>query len=488
MTKTLARAALRLAAGIAVAALAAPAAPGAEPKDGRTIEEKVRDLEARQEKARKALEELTRELAAVRKEMDETSAAGQPAASRPTGPVEPKGLTPLDVGSTGSTGQVTSGTSFNPSISVIPEGIYYNDDRSGGALGLMLEADGFAGTPAGEGRDLKRGFNLGETEFTFSGAVDPYFDVTAIASLSGDGISLEEAYVRTRRFPAGLALKVGKFYSALGYANRQHPHQWDFVDQSLPYAMLLGGAVNDVGVQLTCLPKTPFYLQVGVEALQGENPGVANVLGPGVDPALSDDAGPRLFTGFAKVAPNVGLDDALQIGVSGGYSSQHQEETATGFAQGTAWFAGTDWVFKHDASGTGGKGSFVLSAEYLYREKELDVAASPDEASVGTPWRAKQDGLTVQGVWGFVPRWTLNLRYDTVGVFTNDVARGLLGSASYDASRRISAAVTFNPTEFSRIRAQVNRGDAPVGGEHQRFVQFFLQYQLSLGVHGAHTF
>ncbi len=488
MTKTLARAALRLAAGLAVAALAASAAPGEEPKGGQTVEEKVRALEARQEEARKALEELTRELAALRREMDEAKAAGQAAASRPAGPVEPKGLVPLDVGSIGSTGQVTSGTSFNPSISVIPEGIYYADDSSGGALGLVPEADGFAGTPTGEGRDLARGFILGETEFTFSGAVDPYFDVTAIASVSGDGISLEEAYARTRRFPAGLALKAGKFYSAVGYANRQHPHQWDFVDQSLPYAMLLGGAVNDVGVQVTYLPKTPFYVQVGAEALQGENPGVANVLGPGVDPALSDEAGPRLFTGFAKVAPNVGLDDALQIGVSGGYSSQHQEETVTGYAQGTAWFAGTDWVFKHDASGTGGKGSFVLSAEYLYREKRLNVAASPDEASVGTPWRARQDGLTVSGVWGFVPRWTLNLRYDAVGVLANDVARDPLGSTSYDASRRVSAALTFNPTEFSRIRAQVNRGDVPIGGERRRFVQLFLQYQLSLGAHGAHAF
>ena len=146
---------------------------------------------------------------------------------------------------------MTSGTSFNPSISVIPEGLTYTDDRSGGALDLMPRADGFAGTPAGEGRDLKRGFNLGETEFTFSGAVDPYFDVTAIASVSGGGVSIEEAYARTRRFPAGLALKVGKFYSDTGYVNSQHPHQWDFVDQNLPYEMLLGGAIDEVGVQLT---------------------------------------------------------------------------------------------------------------------------------------------------------------------------------------------------------------------------------------------
>jgi hypothetical protein len=48
--------------------------------------------------------------------------------------------------------------------------------------------------------------------------------------------------------------------------------------------------------------------------------------------------------------------------------------------------------------------------------------------------------------------------------------------------------MTYNPTEFSRLRAQVNRGDAVIGGVRESFNQFFLQYQLSLGVHGAHKF
>ncbi|HYN42613.1 MAG TPA: TonB-dependent receptor, partial [Thermoanaerobaculia bacterium] len=309
-----------------------------------------------------------------------------------------------------------------------------------------------------------------------------------IAAFGKEGVEIEEAYARSRRLPAGLAIKLGKFYSDIGYFNKQHPHQWDFVDQGLPYAMLLGGALNDVGVQLTWLPKSPIYLLLGVEAFQGENAGFANILGPDFDPALSDKAGPRLFTGFAKVAPDLGFDNALQIGVFGGRSSLHQEESAAGFLEGTAWFAGTDWVFKHDAPHFGGRGDFVLQAEYIYRDKNLDTVASADPELVGKPSTARQDGFYVQGKWGFASRWTINARYDAVGAFVNEVDHGDLGSDDYEASRRISAALTFNPTEFSRLRAQFSRGDAAIGSDRVTFNQFFLQYQLSLGVHGAHKF
>jgi hypothetical protein len=459
-----------------VLSLAFPVAAQDVPDERKALEEKLRALEEKQEETKKALEALKASLEAP------------PPADRRTGPVEAPGLKPLELGSSGSTGQVSSGTSFNPAISVIAEGLYYNDNRSGGAVGLFARADGFAGTPVGEGRDLSRGFNLGETELTFSGAVDPYFGVTAIASFATDGVGIEEAYGRTRSLPAGLTVKLGKFYSDIGYANKQHPHQWDFVDQNLPYEILLGGGLNDVGVQLTWLPKAPVYLLLGVEAFQGDNPGVANVLGSGASPAFADKAGPRLFTGFAKVSPEIGYSDALQIGVFGGRSSLHQEEPEQQALEGTAWFAGTDWVFKHDSPEPFGRNDLVFQAEYVYRDKNLDRVAAEDPGLVGKPSTAKQDGFYVQGTWGFAPRFTASARYDAVGVFVNRIDLGDLGLSDYEASRRISAALTFNPTEFSRLRAQLSRGDAVIGGVRETFSQFFLQCQFSLGVHGAHKF
>lgn len=58
----------------------------------------------------------------------------------------------------------------------------------------------------------------------------------------------------------------------------------------------------------------------------------------------------------------------------------------------------------------------------------------------------------------------------------------LLSSAS---PNRTSVMVEWNPSEFSRLRAQFAWDDARDAATDE---QFFLQYIYSLGVHGAHKF
>jgi hypothetical protein len=459
-----------------------------ETKDVRALEKQLNALVEAQKESARQIDELRKALEAL-KASPAPPATGPAAASGTTGPVETKGLTPYPL--FGSTDRVTSGTSFNPAISVIPEFFYYHDDRGGRGNTLPFEAAGFAGTPRGEGRDLPRGFSLGETELAISASADPYFDATAIFSFAPDGVSVEEAYLRTRRLPFGLSLKAGQFYSGIGYANEQHSHQWDFYDQNLPYQLLLGGGINQAGVQLTWLPRTPVYLLFGVEALQGTNEGIANVaVDPGGALSLPDRAGPRLFTGFFRISPDVGYSDALQLGGWLAYSSQHQEigDLAGPVAwDGTAWAAGADAVFKHDAGHFGGRGNFTLRAEYIYRKKDLSAVSTGGETPAGTPRVDQQDGLNVEATWGLASRWTLNARFDAVGL-TNDVTTAGLRE-SFRSSSRLSAALVFNPTEFSRIRAQYERGDLALpGGDRETYNQFALQVQLSLGVHGAHKF
>ncbi len=49
--------------------------------------------------------------------------------------------------------------------------------------------------------------------------------------------------------------------------------------------------------------------------------------------------------------------------------------------------------------------------------------------------------------------------------------------------------MTWNLSEFSRLRAQYARNDILVEpGERERFDAFYLQFLVSLGSHGAHTF
>lgn len=418
------------------------------------------------------------------------------------------------------TGQVSSGTAFNPAISIIIDGAYYTDNVHGEAGELARRIDGFV---TGHGHDhgddhahggLERGFNLREVELAFSATVDPYWDAFVMLVVEGHGVELEEAFVTTRMLPQGLQLKFGRFLSDVGYINKQHPHAWHFVDRPLMNELLFGDhGVQEDGVQLSWVAPTRMYTRMGIEALQGVSEGVAQYFGhvdelAGTERGLHDKAGPRLFTGFAKFAPDLGYDHALQAGVFAGRSAKYHatDEHSTRFEDhdGTVNFWGTDWVYKYDAGGTSGQGSLVLQGEYAFRRRNIDrqdtyftchpaSVACDDPANQFQPgdinnvqsFRQNQDGFYLQAVYGIAPRWTAGLRTEKVGM-KNFSGRG--AGTDFASSDRHSAMVTWMPTEFSRLRLQLSRGDFAVGGERERFNQVFLQWQMSLGVHGAHAF
>ena len=423
----------------------------------------------------------------------EGQAAGStPKPEKPEQPVsvpEPDGLTPLDLQD--QSGQVTSGTAFNPAMSVIPNLAYYNDSRNGEGVHLMADADGFRRGDAaagGHGGELSPGFNLKELEIALSGAVDPYFDLYANVVIGGNDIEVEEAYVRTRRLPFGVQVKAGRFLSDVGYVNRQHPHQWAFANQNLAYDLVLGGGLGETGVQVTWLPSLPVYLQLGAEALQGENEAIASYHGPDEEhPFLARAAGPRLLASFVKVAPDLGFNHALQVGGSVVRARRHQEESDIGFVDGQTWLLGLDAVYKFDSPKPHGAGDVVLQAEYLRRSKELTVAAAVDAAITGEALDAVQDGFYAQASYGIASRWTAAWRFDAVGM-ANRIDVGGLPWSDPGATRRVSAALTFDPTDFSRLRVQLDRASVAVGGVREAVTQVHVQLQVSLGVHGAHKF
>jgi outer membrane receptor protein involved in Fe transport len=452
-------------------------------------EARIADLEARLERA---------EAAAQASEVEPRQAPA------PTAPKTAKG---------GGYGTVSSGTAFNPQISLILDGNFYTDDIGGEGSGLLGEADGITHSHGDHGHEghehgtFERGFNLREAELAFSATVDPYFDASAYLAVSEDGdVDLEEAWLQTRALPYGLKVKAGKFLSDIGYINHQHPHQWDFVDQNLAYLNLLGDhGLQDTGVQVTWLPDWPLYTLFGVEALQGEqerlgalaeDEAVEEAAGEaGVDEealGLSDeDHGPRLFTAFAKVSPDLGYDHALRLGAWTAFAQQHQEvheEPAIHALEGDAWMWGLDAVYKHSAGGHHGAGDVKLQAEYLWQRKDLDLRFHEANAAlVGAERDFTEDGLYVQGVYGLAPRWQVALRYDVVGL-TNELESGGTTLTEWDESDRWTAALTWTPTEFSRLRLQYALADISVEGESEDFSSLYLQYIMSLGSHGAHAF
>jgi hypothetical protein len=116
--------------------------------------------------------------------------------------------------------------------------------------------------------------------------------------------------------------------------------------------------------------------------------------------------------------------------------------------------------------------------EALY--ERFEAGADPKAGLTGEVLR--DWGLYSQVLWGFKPRWVAGLRgeyasgnpgeYDPSDIYRND-------------RTRISPALTFYPSEFSKIRLQYNYDHGELfGNEHS----IWLQFEFLLGAHAAHKF
>lgn len=386
---------------------------------------------------------------------------------------------------------------FNPALSAIVDLYYQYDDTAEGLSHLTGELAGFGHAHGdGEGghahQGTEEGFNLRHLELQFSAEVDPYFKGSAIAAIDPDGAEMETAEIETTGLPAGLKLRGGKFYSDFGYLNAQHAHQWDFADQPLIHQLTLGAhGLNDKGVQLSWLAPTPFYLLAGVEAFQGENELLFAHHG---DDPLPRHGGPRVGVGWLKFGPNLAEPHALQAGVFGA-TGRHQEAhdgdedgAVDHWLDGESRFWGFDMVYKYNAPRPYGEGDVIIQGEYFNRRRDLDVveqARLPEWA--GQARVDNQDGYYVQAVYGMLPRWRAGLRWEEVGL-TNDTELPDGDRESAGRSHRAGAMVDFTPSEFSRLRLQVNHGSYETDEGTKDAIEVILQCQVSLGAHGAHKF
>jgi hypothetical protein len=393
---------------------------------------------------------------------------------------------------------VSAGSAFNPAISLILSGNAYKDSESGKLI-----------APAGL-NNLKpdvmdQGFNLDETELVLSATVDPDFDAMTNIVLNDGKAEVEEAWFETRQLPYGLKVRAGKMKSNIGYLNSQHPHTWDFADQNLAYDALLGGeGVADTGLRVEWLPDLPLYTLIGAEALQGKQE-VVGVAQAELDAASTltapdEKSGPRLFTAYIKVSPELGDNHALQLGLWGLRAQQQQEAHGTPGADeylldGDETLYGLEAVYKYDGGGEAGHRNLKVQAEILHGQKNLAVASLSGAPVYSSGNAVAQDDTVdsaetayyLQAVYGIAPRWQAGLRFDQSGL-GSDIKQAGVGT-DYSASKRASAVLTWSLTEFSRLRAQMARADVvDASNTEQKYNQYFLTYSMSLGTHGAHKF
>lgn len=371
---------------------------------------------------------------------------------------------------------------FNPAMSLILSGRYARSSQDPARYAIT----GFPlplGAQIGPGT---RGLSLAETELGFAASIDPWWRGAANISLHPDDtVSVEEAYVQTTSLGHGLGLKAGRFFSGVGYLNPQHSHTWDFVDNPLAYQAMLGTQYGDDGVQLTWLAPTDQFIELGLELGRGRSfPGGDNSRNGAGMTALTAHTGGDLGDSHSWRAGvsvlNAHADDQVLAGLNASANA-----VASGFSGSTrVWVA--DAVWKWAPNGNATRTSFKLQGEVLRSTRSGTLVYDPGGSNRQGAYRAAQSGWYVQGIYQFMPGWRVGLRTEALDAGTPGYGAnaGLYASGDY-RPRKNSLMVDFSASEFSRIRLQLARDLAHQGGPDN---QLFLQYQMSLGAHGAHGY
>jgi len=364
--------------------------------------------------------------------------------------------------------------SFNPDIGVIFQGqawSYTHDPANYQIPGFPL---------GGEAGLVAEGFSVGEIEIDISANVDDKFTAWLTAPIvieDGEaGIEVEEAWIETMTLPAGLSLRMGRYFSNIGYLNDKHSHSWDFVDQPLPYQAFLGGQYIDDGVQLRWLAPTDIYLEVGAEVSRGDRYPAAG----------AGHSGVGSYAFHTRLGGDVGFSNSWQAGVS--YLHTDATNRPSGDPDDPVYFNGdselwmAEFVWKWAPNGNYRQQNLKLQAEYLWRnEKGLYTLIDGTTPAYDN----NQSGWYIQAIFQPIPQWRLGLRYDRLSSDNpgDEFINTPLMPGSNDP-RRYSLMTDWSNSEFSRIRLQYTRDEAGLRDDNQ----WGLQYIFSIGAHGAHSF
>ena len=452
-----------IAAGLAVA-LVVPVAALAQPSgDVEALKQELAAIRASYEQRLQGLElRLQAAEAALKSQQQPASAALAPpaAAVAATAPA--------------ASGTPAGGNAFNPAVSLILSGTYGRTTRDPGTYALT----GFAAPPGADLAPAPRSFSLGESELGLAANIDPWLrGVATIALRPDDTVGVENAYVQTTSLGHGLTLKAGRFFSGIGYLNEQHAHAWDFVDAPLAYQAFLGGQFGDDGLQLRWLAPTDAFVEVGAEVGRGHG-------FPGSN-AGSNGAGATAL--YAHTGGDIGESSSWRAGVSLLNAKPAALDLVAPASGGAPALVGAfsgrnrvlvaDAVWKWAPNGNATRTNFKLQGEYLRSTRDGTFA---DGAGAVLPVDSRQSGWYVQAVYQFMPRWRAGWRTERL----DSGAAGPLTTVAY-RPRKDSLMFDFSPSEFSRVRLQLARDRSRLGLADN---QLFVQYQMSLGAHGAHSF
>jgi len=324
------------------------------------------------------------------------------------------------------------------------------------------------------GHDPNRtGFNLQQLELAIGSSVDPYFRFDANIVFSQEGVEIEEVYATTLALPFGLQARTGQFLTRFGRQNATHPHSWDFLDQHFALGRVFGAENNrGLGAEVSYLTPLPWYVELSGSVTEAGGEATARSFYGPQDLGVSS---PLHFqtTGTLKqfFEPSESLSVLWGLSAATGPNSSGRGNRSDVY--------GTDLYIKYRPLAGGATTILSLQTEWFYRRRQIPRDLLSDFSGYAYLF------------WRFEQRWATALRYEYGSpAQTLDGALAELDDPldpEWTADRhRFSANVTFWPTEFSRLRAQVS-ADYPRWRSTPIYAAF-LAMEFSIGAHAAHKF
>ena len=406
------------------------AAAAAQPSSaGPTVAEQVAalraELERLQAEHRDRLAALETRLAALEGQAPTPAAAPVPLATAevPAGAAGAGGPSgPLPVYGT------PTSKAFNPDIAVIGN---------------------FVGTAGDNDFEPRPSLALEEAEASFQAVVDPYARADFFLAFGPEGVEIEEGLLTFPALPGGLLAKVGRLKASFGKVNTFHAHNMPWPDRPLVNVSLLGEeGLADSGLSLSrLLPVPGLFLEATGEVFRGESEGLF--------------AAPRRrdLTWLGRLRAYRDLTESSNLELGGSFVRGHN-----GIAlDTTSRVAGLDATFRWRPLRRAIYRRFLARTELMWSRRGLEDAA------------ADAFGFYVSGEYQLARRWFLGARFDQSERPEDPSLRDRGGSLL----------LTWWPSEFSQVRAQVRRTRY---GEGVTANEALFQFLFSIGAHGAHTF
>jgi hypothetical protein len=448
--------ALLVLAGGALAAQTPPAMPppAAPPGQAAAVApsgDPVADLRAQLEAMRaeyeRRISDLERRLAELQ------GAAGQPATAPPGAQAGAAGAAPTPSpgpatapppvtaeatppptepgpGAGGTGGAAQTSNYFNPSVSVIGNLL---------AVGGQNRAENL---PAAD---------LRESELGIQAIVDPYARADFFLSFGEHGVDVEEGFATFTSLPAGLLAKAGRMRAYFGKANTLHLHVLPWPDEPLPVVNLLGGEEGWIGTGASVarlFPVGDTFTEGTLQIFRGESEGLFD----------AQRRGDLAYNGHYRVFRDLTESTNLDLGLSYGVGPNGTTRTAR------TRLEGVDATLRWKPLQTGTYRSASFRGE-VYRS----LRDQPGGVQTALGWY-------VSGEYQLAKRWFTGARLEA-------------SDRPEDARKRDTGEavlLTFWPSEFSQLRAELRRRHYSLIGETAD--ELLLQLQFAIGAHGAHPF